>query len=188
MTNNTLKTIAERFSCRNFKDESIRDEDLITIANAGIQAPSAMNRQHWQVIVVKDRNLVEEMDSEGMKVLAAADDKSTYERIRSRGGKVFYNAPALILIAIKDPGSDGTGFIDCGIVAQNIVLAATSLGVANVHCGMLRLAFQGERSAEFKRKLKIPEGYEFGLGVLLGYAVENASPHIPDRNKIAVIG
>ncbi|QIB69695.1 nitroreductase [Aminipila butyrica] len=185
--NSTLKTIAERFSCRSFTGRLPEQEDLMAIAQAAIQAPSGMNRQGWHVILVKDKALIEEMETEGMSILSALEDKSMYERIMSRGGRLFYNAPCMIVIAVKEAFPKGAEWIDCGILAQNIALAATSLGIANLHCGFVGVAFAGNKAADFKRRLKFPEGYECGMGVLLGYAEHMASPHIPNQEKITVI-
>lgn len=186
--NDTLKTIANRFSCRSFSNQIPEDEKLMAIAQAAIQAPSGMNRQGWQVIIVKDRNIIDEMDTEGLRVLSCMDDKSMYNRILARGGKLFYNAPCMIVVAIKEAFPKGAELIDCGILAQNIVLAATSLGIANLHCGFVGLAFAGSKGADFKRRLQFPEGYACGMGVLLGYATNIVAPHIPNQSKITVIG
>lgn len=186
--NSTLKTIAERFSCRSFTNQLPEKEELMAIAQAAIQAPSGMNRQGWHVIVVKDKTIIEEMEAEGMRILSAMDDKSMYERIMARGGRLFYNAPCMIVIAIKEAFPKGAELIDCGILAQNTALAATSLGIANLHCGFVGLAFAGNKAADFKCKLKFPEGYECGMGVLLGYAENIVSPHVPNQEKITVIG
>jgi len=185
--NETLKTIEKRFSCRSYTDEMPDDASLNAIAQAAIQAPSGMNRQLWQIIVVKNKELIASLEAEGIKVLASMEDQSMYERIMARGGKLFYNAPCLILIAIKEAYPKGAELIDCGIVAQNVVLAATSLGIDNVHCGFLNMAFAGEKADEFKTRLQFPEGYQCGMGILLGYAQQNTSPHIPDQNKITII-
>ena len=185
--NDTLKTISERFSCRNFTDKVPENKYLEAIAQAAIQAPSGMNRQNWHVIVVKNRDLISEMADEGIKILSLMEDKSSYKRIMDRGGKLFYNAPCMILIAIKQADPKGWELIDCGILAQNISLAATSLGIANLHCGFARLAFSGDRANEFKAKLKFPDGYECGLGVLLGYTENAVLPHVPNQNKITYV-
>lgn len=188
MMNDTLKTIAKRFSCRSFTDRLPGDEILMAIAQAAIQAPSGMNRQGWHVTVLKNKSLIDEMESEGMAFLSGMEDKSMYERIMSRGGKLFYNAACMIIIAIKETVPKGAELIDCGILAQNIALAATSLGIASLHCGFVGLAFTGGKAAELKRRLKFPEGYECGMGVLLGYAAHEVPPHVPDQEKITVIG
>lgn len=185
--NNTLKVISERFSCRNFNDKMPDDESLNAIAQAAIQAPSGMNRQHWQVIVIKNKEILSVMENEGMNILSLMEDKSMYERIMSRGGKLFYNAPCMILIAIKESFPKGAELIDCGILAQNISLAATSLGIANLHCGFTGLAFAGNRANELKKKLKFPDGYECGMGVLLGYTNTVVPPHVAIQEKITFI-
>lgn len=185
--NETLKAISTRFSCRNFNDELPTDEELNLLAQAAIQAPSGMNRQGWQIIVVKDKALIEEMEAEGTKEMAKMPDKTLYNRIMSRGGQLYYNAKSMILIAIKESVPKGAEMFDAGIVAENIVLAATSLGLANLHCGLAGLAFAGEKSDEFKQKLKFPEGYEFGIGILLGHTDTPTAPHEPDQAKITII-
>ena len=185
--NETLHTIASRFSCRNFSDRVPPDAQLHAIAQAAIQAPSGMNRQGWQVIVVKNKTLIAEMDGAGMEFLAGMEDQTMHARIMQRGGRLFYNAPCMVVIALEEAYPKGAELIDCGILAQNIVLAATSLGIANLHCGFVGLAFAGSRAAEFKAKLQFPAGYECGMGVLLGYASEASAPHTPNPEKITII-
>ncbi len=185
--NETLEVIAERYSCRDFKDEMPSDELLRSIAQAAIQAPSGMNRQAWRVIVVKDKELTRDMEAEGMSFLSNMEDKTAYNRIMERNGQLFYGAPCMIVVPI-DPEQYGPALIDCGILCQNIVLAATSLGIANVMCGYAGLAFaSGLRAEEFSRRLGFPEGYAFGCSVLLGYANTKRPPHIPDESKISFV-
>lgn len=183
--NETLKTIAKRYSCRNFTDKTISTADLQTIADAGIAAPSAMNRQGWHIVAVKNKQLIAEMEAEGMRVMKESPDQSAYERIKGRGGKLFYNAGAVVFIAVKDAGRYTN--VDLGIVAQNISLAATSLGINNCHCGMIAFCFSGNKTDEFKKKLQIPDGFECNYGVLLGYGKEQGTPHTPDKSKLNII-
>lgn len=181
--NETLQTIKNRYSCRSFTGEAIPQEMMEAVALAGVQSPSAMNLQPWQIIVIKDKVLLDEMDASVMEMLSKQDDKTTYERMMSRGGKLFYNAPCMYVIAKKA----GTG-LDCGIVTENIALAASSLGLGNVICGMARMCFMTEKGEMFKEKI-IPEGFEFGMSVLVGYATEcEGTPHEPDMTKIKYIG
>jgi len=74
------------------------------------------------------------------------------------------------------------------MVVQNIALAATSLGIESLICGLATFSFTGEKGAELKRLLAFPEGYELGLAVLLGYAASpGGKPHTLDLSKISVI-
>lgn len=185
--NETLKTIARRYTCRDYQSQMPPDEILQAIAQAGLQAPSGMNRQAWRVIVVKNRDLMREMEAEGMAYLANLEDKSGYNRIMERGGRLFYGAPCMIMVPI-DPAQYGPALIDCGILCQNIALAATSLGIANTMCGFAGLAFaSGLRAEEFSKRLGFPEGYAFGCSVLLGYANITKEPHAPDPEKMIFV-
>lgn len=181
--NETLQTIKNRYSCRSYTGEAIEQEKLEAIALAAVQAPSAMNQQPWEIIVIRDKAFIEEMDAATMEMLSKQEDKSAYERMMSRGGKLFYNAPC-IYVVVKKVGTD----LDCGIVTENIALAASSLGLGNVVCGLMRLVFDTPKGENFKAKI-IPEGYEFGMSVLVGYATNaEGTPHEPDVSKIKYIG
>ena len=183
--NETLETIAKRYSCRDYQDKMPPDDILQAIAEAAIQAPSGMNRQAWRVIVVKDRALMGEMEAEGMACLKGMEDPSGYNKIMERGGRLFYGAPCMIVVPIDPTQYNSLTLIDCGILCQNIALAATSLGIANVICGYTGLAFAGGlRAEEFSKRLGFPEGY---ASVLLGYANTAKPPHEPDREKIRFI-
>ncbi len=50
------------------------------------------------------------MGEEGVKSLASFPDKSAYDRIMSRGGKLYYNAPCMIVIPIKEAVPKGAHF------------------------------------------------------------------------------
>lgn len=181
--NQTIQNIKARYSCRNYTGAPIEPEKIKSIALAAVQAPSAMNLQPWQIIVIQDKAFIDDMDITTMDMLSRMEDKSTYERIMGRGGKLFYNAPCMFIVA-KKPDAD----LDCGIVTENIALAASSLGLGNVICGLAKLVFDTEKGAEYKEKL-IPEGYEFGMSVLVGYPVNaDGTPHEPDMSKIKYIG
>lgn len=180
--NEVISTIMQRYSCRDFLNILPSDDVLNAIAEAAIASPSAMNSQPWKIIIVKNKELLNDMDKEAMYVLSKMQDSSTYDRMMSRGGKLFYNAPCMYLI-LKKPGTD----LDCGIVSQTIALAATSLGLGNVICGMTRLSFSGSRSEEFKMRLNITNDYEFGMSVLVGPPNKTGCPHTPDKSKISII-
>ncbi|NLK40380.1 MAG: nitroreductase [Clostridiales bacterium] len=182
--NETLKVIADRYSCRDYRPDMPSDDKLRAIAEAAIQAPSGMNRQPWRVIVVKDKALMKDIEDEAMSYLKNLEDSSTYQRIMDRGGALFYGAPCMIVVPIEQ---NDYSLIDCGIICQNIALAATSLGIANVICGLTNMAFKGERADEFRRRLGFPSGYVFGCSVLLGYANTTKAPHTPDKEKILFI-
>jgi nitroreductase len=181
--NETIKTIMERYSCRDFAAAPLSDEQIRVLTDAALAAPSAMNRQPWHVIVLTDKALIEEMDGECMRIVEA-QNKGWFEKMQERGGTAFYNAPCMLLAA-----SDGSDYsaMDCGILSQNVSLAAHSLGLGHVICGMAGIPLNGPRGEEFKKKLCFPDGYTFGIAILVGTANSGKVPHEPDQNKVTYI-
>ena len=180
--NETLKTIKNRFSCRSYTGEAVEKEKVEAIALAGVQSPSGLNQQPWKISVLQNKELIDEMNDVLMDILSKQEDLTAYNRMMSRGGKVFYNAPLMYVIGQKpDKG------MDTGIVAENMALAASSLGLGNVICGMAAVLLNNEAGAKFKEIL-VPEGYEFGVALLVGYPTNpEGTPHEPDLSKIIYI-
>ena len=187
MMNETLKVIETRYSCRSYADKPVEQKKIEAIAKAALEAPSALNIQPWHLIAMTDKKLIDELDTHVMSNLKKREDQTAYKRMMERGGKPYYHAPVMFLI-LKKTGASQWGDIDCGIVAQNIALAATSLGLGSVIAAMCATAFvEGDRIEEFKAKFNWPDGYEFGMGVLVGYPEVAKAPHEIDKAKLTII-
>lgn len=184
--NEVLNVISKRFSCRSFTDEAVSQEELEVIARAGVEAPSAVNRQPWRLVVVSNQELLNEIDSAIMEGLKK-EDQDRYNTMLARGGKIFYGGRAVIFIPTKIDGSNIYTNIDLGIVAQNIAISATSLGLGSLICGFARYAFQGERKEEFAQRLGFPPGYQLNLAVVIGHKAQEGQPHEADMSKISYI-
>ena len=180
--NQTLKTIMERFSCRDFKDTPLNEEQIKALTDAALASPSAVNLQPWRIIMITDKALIEDMDAEGMSILKAAEDQTTYERFMERGGSLYYNAPCMMMVA--SDGSDWAA-MDCGILSQNVALAAHSLGLGSVICGMARVPLNGKRGEEFKKRMNFPGNFEFGIAILIGEVKTGKEPHELDFSKVS---
>jgi len=182
--NETLKVIAERYSCRNYDGRMPERDKLEAIALAAVQSPSGMNRQPWRIVVVNNKAVVDELDDEGMRVLKASGDSGYYNLIMSRGGKLFYNAPCMFLILMRP---ENKREMDAGIVSENIALAAASLGLGSVIAASPAIPLNGPNGDLFRKKLNLPDGWEFGISVLVGYAVGTGTPHRPDLSKVQFV-
>ena len=178
--NEVLKAIMGRYSCRDFLPESLTKEHVDILIDAALASPSALNLQPWHIIAVTDKALIEAMDEYAM----SDENMPFYERIKERGGKMFYGAPCALIIAIDD---SERAPLDAGIVCQNICLAAYSLGLGSCICGMMRIPLGGERGSEFMQKLKFPEGMKFGMSVLVGKAKTPKTPHELDKSKTTYV-
>ena len=182
--NETLKHINERYTCRDFKETQLMPQQIDELVKAALSAPSAMNLQPWHIIMVTDKKLIDELDEEGMRIIGEWEDKSTFERFKERGGKLFYNAPCLVIIL-----SDGStwGTLDCGILCENMVIAAESMGLGSCIVGMAGVPLSGPKAEEYKKIFRFPEGYTFAIAVLAGEINSGKEPHGHDLCKVSYI-
>jgi nitroreductase len=76
---------------------------------------------------------------------------------------IFYNAAALIVICGKPVGSFVTG--DCWLAAENLMLAATAMGLGSCCVGS---ALPALTAPDVRRELAIPDGYEVVAPIVVG--------------------
>ncbi|MCL1994815.1 MAG: nitroreductase family protein [Defluviitaleaceae bacterium] len=182
--NEVLKTIQNRFSCRGYTGEPIEQEKLDAIVKAALQSPTAMDAQRFKLIVITNKDMVDQLNEAAMEVLKSDPNPAFYERIKSRGGKVYYNAPCMVLV-LKDADSKH-GICDSGIMVQTMALAATSLGVDSVICAMASIPFsdKSKNAAEYKSKVGWEADQEFAMGILLGQGNITKEPHTISPQKV----
>lgn len=184
--NQTLKDISERYSCRKFTGEMPEDEKIQAIAQAAIQSPSSGNHQPWQIIVLRNKELLDEFEVESTEGIGfSPKHKKAYDVIKSKGIKVYYNAPCLIIITKEQNNPEAE--LDCGIVSQTIAVAAQSLGLASLISGIPPMVHHTDKSDYFREKLHIPDGHDIAVGVLVGIAEKQGTPHKPNPDKVTYI-
>ena len=182
--NETIKTIMERFSCRDFESTALTDEQIAILTDAALASPSALNLQPWQVIMITDKKLIDEMGEEAINIFRESEDQTAYNRIMERGGIAFYNAPCMMMVpAAKSEWAS----LDCGILSQNVSLAAHAIGLGSVICGMARVPLEGPRGGEFLKRMNFPNDYVFGISILIGYVKTSKEPHELDKSKVTFV-
>jgi len=156
-----FETIRSRTSIRKFDpSKAVSDEAIEKILKAGMCAPSAMNKQPWELVVVRDS-----------AQLKALGDALPYSRI-GNGAQA-----AIAVCGNLDNGLPGRSkeywIHDCSAVSMNILLAAKALGLGAVWTGV----YPGEeRMAIVRNILAIPDGYEPLNLIPIGYPAENPAP------------
>lgn len=176
--NATLETIYQRRSIRQFQDRPVQDELIKQILDAANQAPSAHNQQSWQFIVVRGEKKQQLAQLVNRR---AADFPKASAAILRMAGRTLANAP--VVIGVKNTGSliaHGSSLFQIdkersfdffrtmeiqssAAAVENLLLAATSLGLGSVWLGILYLIkddvlqFLGEEQGEFMAV--IPVGY-----------------------------
>lgn len=170
-----VNTILERRSIRAYKDTPVERQKLETIVNCGINAPSGMNQQPWEVRVVQDSAFIAELT----EIFAAKNP----ERAQGEGFKnMFRNAPALIFIATP---RDGKGLVDCGLITENMVLAATAMGLGTcIQGGPIAFLKDTPDCNPYLQRLEISADYELQLVIGVGYADEAPEAKPRDASKV----
>ena len=177
-----LEAISHRRSHRVYRKEQLPEEVLSAILRAGLESPSATNRQPWHFSVVQDAALLQEVHDEAARVMG----KSGSPRFASPDFQIFYHAPTAVFI-FGEKDFKWTQ-VDCGIAVENMALAAEGLGVGSVILGLPMPAFKGDRAEELRAKLQCPAGYDFVIAIALGYAEDMKDPHDLRPEKISRIG
>ncbi len=158
----TLDAIANRKSTRNYKPQQLPEETLQVILNAGFAAPVAMaNYDSLHITVVQKQELLDKVN--------AVTEEALFHITGVRESHDF-GAKTLILISSTPVHRPGTEYTNVGIVMENMVLAATDIGVDSVILGAAPAAVAQDKN--LISDLGIPDGYKPMLGVFLGYGAE----------------
>lgn len=150
------EAIKTRRSIREFQERPVEEEKIRKILEAAVQAPSAGNTQEWRFMVIKNPNLKSQISKAAL------------------GQNFIAKAPIVIVIcadlkeiemAYGRRGVELYSLLDCGIVAQNLMLSARAEGLGTCPVG----AFDEK---EIKRTLSLPENFRPVLIIPLGYPAE----------------
>jgi len=159
--NPVLSNMMARRSIRKYLDKPVEHEKLEAVALAGINAPSAMNRQNWAVRIIEDQKLM-------------ADVKGQTR-----------NAPNLICVLAP---VDGRFDLDAGLMGENMMLAAQTLGLGTcIQTGPIRFLTTDEKAKAFRDSLDIPEGYKLLYVISIGYPDEQPDAKPRDASKVKYI-
>ncbi len=124
-TNSTLEMIFRRRSIRKFTDRPVDEETLTLLLQAGMAAPSAMNSQPWEFVVVTDPQAL--------------------ARMRSKLPFAHHNAPAgIVVLGSPERAHNTAGRLfweqDCSAAMENMLVAAAGLGLGAVWIGLHPIA------------------------------------------------
>lgn len=178
--NQTIETIMSRRSIRQYKPQAVGRDTMQTIVKCGINAPNGMNKQSWAIRVVDN--------PEYINGITEVFKKKNQDRIANDPNfkNMFRNAPTVVFIA-NDPSYE-LSQIDCGLLGENMILAAQSMGIGSCCLGSpIRFMLTEPEAAEYVKRLELPEGYNLLYCIAFGHPDESpeAKPH--DTSKIKFI-
>ena len=167
--NEVIKTILERRSIRKFKSELPKKEDIDAIIEAGLYAPSGMNRQGTVILAVTDKAVRDKLSDDNRAIGGW-----------SEGFDPFYGAPAILIVLANK--AVPTAIYDGSLVMENLMLAAQSLGLGSIWIHRAKEEFETDAYKALLGKLGI-EGEWEGIGhCAIGY-VQGERPEAKPRNE-----
>lgn len=174
--------IMSRRSIRNYKQIPVSRDTMQVILKAGINAPNGQNRQSWEIRVVDNPDTMSEIKA----AMSAANPDVPM------AGDSFRNAPVMAFIA-ADTSYDFS-LLDCGMLSENMVLSAWSMGVGSICLGSPVRFLDGSESIrsnpEIRKvmdKLGFSEGYQLVLCVGFGYPLESPDAKPRDESKFKFV-
>jgi nitroreductase len=179
-----------RRSCRHFLDTPVDIARLQDLVQIGASAPSGTNCQPWTFTILPDRASVMRLSAEILDFFTrlnkiarlpfirwfsrdlrtyyskhyASIEKAMKEWKETKKDKLFFNAPAIILVGCK-PGAS-TPAEDALLAAQNILLAAHTMGLGTCLIGFATAALKRDRSIQ--QRLAIPADETIYAVIALG--------------------
>lgn len=184
-----LDAIFARRSVRAYTQDRVERSTVLALLDAAVQAPTAMLEQPWLFVVIQDRQLLNHL-SDHVKATWMRDAIETAERhtryasalhgeflqrVREPGFDVFHGASTLISVCARH--LDGFVVADCWLAAENLMLAATALGLGTCCIGA---ATDALNSPEMKAAVNIPADVHVVASVVVGVPAETPRP-VPRR-------
>lgn len=167
-----IDAIKERSSTRGYTREPLTREQLNALIEAGLQAPTAANKQEIHFTVLKgDNPILAELEEE----------KNRLREITAPAHNFYYEAPTVIILS-----ADSTyrwSPLDAGIAVENMALAAEGLGLGNLIIGCIFDAMRGEKKDYFSKALRFPENYQYEIAIAFGHKAVTKQPHTYDADS-----
>ena len=168
----TLIDLKTRRSCRKYKAEQIKKEELEAVLEAGTYAPTGHGSQSPVMVVVQDATLLAKLSALNAQVMGTNRDP-------------FYGAPTAVVV-FEDTNC-GTGHEDACMVMANLLNAAHAVGLGSCWINRGRQMFELPGGPEIKASWGLGENMA-GLAIcILGYEAEGGTVQPKARKENYII-
>lgn len=167
--NKTIEDLMNRRSIRKYKPEQISRQELDTVLNAGICAPTGMNRQSPILIAVQNKQVRDKLSKMNAAVMGSDSDP-------------FYGAPTVIVVlaAAESPHAVQDG----SLVMGNLMNAAKAIGLGSCWINRAKEMFEMEEGKQLLAEWGVQGDY-IGIGhCILGYPDEEPAMKPRKENYI----
>ena len=176
--NETIDNILSRRTIREYEDKQITDEQLETLMECAMWAPSGRNGQPCHIRAVQSKAMLDEMNVD-FKNLVGWDTPAYTNWDRN---PFYQNAPTVLFMY-----GTGENFMDGGIMVENIAIAAKSMGLGSCIIASIGGLLAAPEGAKWKERLDIPQDYRFLIAIAVGYGTENPAPKERKKDQFRVI-
>ncbi len=153
--NQTLQIIFNRKSVRKYTERPVEKEKLEMLVRAGMAAPSSRDRRPWEFVIVTDRDLLDTM-GDGLPL-----------------ARMLKDTKQAIIVCGDTLKSNNAWMLDCSTAAQNILLAAESMGLGAVWTAAYPYP---ERMQVVRDAMQLPEHIIPLTVIPLGYPTGQEKP------------
>lgn len=155
-----------RRSVRCYTNEPVSEDQIETVLEAGIWAPTGMDREPWRFIIIEDKKLIKYVSDE-TKLEVQRMMPQLAERFATEEDIVCYNAPVLVLICSeKSPRWSNLNLLDCVLATQNMFLKAYELGLGTCYMGYVSFL---NSKLDILKKIGVPENYDLMVPFIMGH-------------------
>ncbi len=184
-----------------FLKDSIPGADLQRIINAGVNAPSALNKQPWHFTVITHSGTIEQLalaQKESMRNMKfppmpknAGKDAGEKPKIPTGNGPraALGDSPVVVVVSCV-PGSE----LDAGLACQNMSAMANLLGYGTKIASSVKMLFDGDRKDEYYAMLQVPEDQSVVMVLMIGKtntevydAMTSATPRKPESQVVTLL-
>jgi nitroreductase len=177
-----IEAIEARRSVRAYKDTPVARQTLQLVAECGVKAPSALNKQEWEIRIVDNKAWIDECTAVYLKAVEGTN-KAKY-MLTPTFKNIFRNAPAVIFVAAPEGSFAGENI---GFLGENMMLAATELGLGTCCLGSVQMIFAEPAMERFLNSLGFSEGYKLRYALAIGYPAEAPAATKRDLSKIKFV-
>jgi len=180
-----IDNILSRRAIRKYTTQQVSQAQLDTIMKAAIYAPSTLNKQAWEMRVIQNPKIIEEINQRFLVFAQGKELQGSAARYREPGFSISHHAPTLIVMATQKGAAHAR--LDAGIALQNILLSSHALGLGTCPLGTLVGVLNLPENQDLLKLINIPEDYEVTINVALGYPAEEPTAPIRYADKVKII-
>lgn len=154
-----IRVLLASRAIRSFSDEPVSQEDIDTILQCGLRAPSAVNGQPWHFTVVRNREIIDRIvGTNGLVIVISGSNRSDSD-LAELGFSVAF---------------------DCGLATHAMYTAAQTLGLgSNIYLVPVKQVNETMREV-----LAIPDDYDVVMIMTVGHVATDAVSSASSRNGI----